>query len=54
MLNYVLKNGQKGNPVDVINKIDEFCSKTWMMNLGPEKGEVVKKMGFNESVSKVL
>lgn len=54
MLNYLLKNGQKGNPVDVINKIDEFCSKTWMMNLGPEKGEVVKKMGFNGSVSKVL
>ena len=25
-----------------------------MMNLGPEKGDVVKKMGFHKNVSKVL
>lgn len=26
----------------------------WMMNLGPEKGKVVKEKGFNQNVKKVL
>lgn len=34
LLEYVLKNSEKGNPIDVLNKIDEFCQTAWMMNVG--------------------
>ena len=54
LLQYVLDNSKKGDPADVINKIDEFCSQNWMMNLGSEKGMIVRKKGFNEKVLKVL
>ena len=54
MLDYVLKYSKKGDPTDVIKKIDEFCSRNWMMNLGSEKALVVRQKGFNSKVSKVL
>lgn len=37
LLDYVLQNSQKGSPADVIRAIDEFCRRTWMMNLGDLK-----------------
>ena len=43
LLNFVLEKAEKGNPQDVINKIDEFCEKNWMMNVGPEKGKIIKE-----------
>lgn len=54
LLDYILKTSEKGNPVDVINKIDEFCLENWMMNLGPEKGRVVRHKAFHKDVKKVL
>jgi hypothetical protein len=38
----------------VINKIDDFCMKYWMMNLGPEKGFIVRTKGFHKDVKKVV
>jgi hypothetical protein len=35
LLEYVISHSEKGNPTDVINKIDDYCAKHWMMNLGP-------------------
>ena len=29
--------------MDMVEKIDTFCSENWMMNLGPEKGNIIKK-----------
>lgn len=54
MLQFVLNNSKKGDPANVIDKIDEFCMVNWMMNLGPEKGKVVKEKAFNKNVKKVL
>lgn len=30
-----------GSPDKIIDAIDEYCKKTWMMNLGDEKGAIV-------------
>jgi hypothetical protein len=49
-----LNNSQKGNPADVISKIDNFCMKYRMMNIGPEKAKIVISKGFNQDVKKVL
>lgn len=51
---YVLSHSQKGNPQDVINKIDEFCEKNWMMNLGPEKGRIVRAQMKKHPIKRVL
>lgn len=45
MLEFVLANSHKGQPKDVINKIDHFCSQNWMMNLGPEKAYIMHDIG---------
>ena len=39
---FVLKNAKENDPIDVVNKIDEFCEKNWMMNLGYEKGNIIR------------
>jgi hypothetical protein len=39
----VLQNAKQGNPDSVLQKIDEFCSKNWMMNVGDEKGNKGEK-----------
>lgn len=41
MEEYVLQNAKENDAGDVINKIDEFCVKNWMMNLGDEKAKIV-------------
>lgn len=42
-LEYVLKTSPAGDPQKVIDAIDSFCFKHWMMNLGPEKAKIVLK-----------
>ncbi|KMS94527.1 hypothetical protein BVRB_020520, partial [Beta vulgaris subsp. vulgaris] len=42
-LNYVQAHAKKGDPESVLNAIDEFCSKNWMMNVGDVKGQIVEK-----------
>jgi hypothetical protein len=44
----VIKYGKKNDPVDVINKIDDFCYHNWMMNLGDEKARIVKQKALNK------
>jgi hypothetical protein len=39
----VFNHSQKHNPNDVLTSIDAFCQKTWMMNLGDQKGLIVKE-----------
>lgn len=51
---FILANSEKGNPADVINKIDEFCDKNWMMNLGPEKGHIVKQAMAKHNIKNVV
>jgi catechol O-methyltransferase len=41
LLEYVLNNCPPNDPQKAIDAIDEFCFKYWMMNLGPEKAEIV-------------
>jgi hypothetical protein len=50
----VLKNSRKNDTIDVLNKIDEFCRSTWMMNIGPEKGEIIKRVGIKNTTNKIL
>lgn len=50
----MLQHSIKNNPDDVINKIDEFCSKVWMMNLGPEKADIMKNKGVFAQGGKLL
>lgn len=42
-LEYVLSSSPAGNPQKVIDAIDSFCFKHWMMNLGPEKAKIALK-----------
>jgi len=41
LLEYTLQNSKRGDPVDVIQKIDDFCWKTPTMNVGDVKGKIV-------------
>lgn len=42
LLEYVLKNAERGNPQSVIQAVDEFArSGTWFMNVGEEKGRIL-------------
>lgn len=41
LLEFVLKNCPPNNIQLAIDTIDEFCYKHWMMNLGPEKAQIV-------------
>lgn len=47
LLKHVLESSRKGDPGDVIRVIDEFCRKTWMMNLGDVKGQIVRKIAIS-------
>ena len=38
----------------MINKIDEFCKTNWMMNLGFEKGAIVKHAMKGHNIKKVI
>ena len=44
----------KGNSGAVLDAIDNFCRKTWMMNVGDEKGQVLKKAIQEGKPRKVL
>ncbi|XP_063820808.1 catechol O-methyltransferase-like [Pseudophryne corroboree] len=42
ILEYVLKNAERGNPQSVVDHIDKYCSqKEWAMNVGDEKGLIL-------------
>lgn len=41
-MNSVVANTPKGDPKTIIEHIDSYCKKSWMMNLGEEKAEIVK------------
>lgn len=43
LLEWVLTRSPPNDPRKAIDAIDEFCSKHWMMNLGPEKSKIVLK-----------
>lgn len=38
---HMLENTPANNPKALIEEIDKFCDKHWMMNLGSDKGKVV-------------
>ena len=40
-MEHVAQHAEKGNPIDVLKKIDEFCSKIWMMHMGDEKANII-------------
>lgn len=42
-MDYVLKNTPQQNPNAIIEAINYFCKTFWMMNVGEDKGEIVKK-----------
>ena len=54
LLEYIQEHSEKGNPADVIKKIDAFCEKNWMMNLGSEKAEIVKGAMKDRPIKTVL
>lgn len=41
LLNYVLKNSEKGNAESVLSAIESHAQQTWLMNLGKEKSSVL-------------
>ncbi len=51
---YVLNNSKKGDIKDVIRVFDEFCSKNWMMNVGPSKGQSINKFIKEKNSKKIL
>ena len=42
LLEFVQSKTPKGEPEAILSQIDEFCTKNWMMNVGEEKGNIVK------------
>ena len=42
LLDFVRGNSHQNDPVSVCQAIDQFCKENWMMNLGPEKGEIIR------------
>ena len=53
LLDYVLANTKPNDPESVINGIDTFCAKNWMMNVGDQKGQILK-MVFKEKKPKLI
>ena len=43
MAEYVEKELPANNPQAIIDGIDKWCKKNWMMNLGDEKAVIVKE-----------
>lgn len=41
LLNYVLKNAEKGNAKSVLSAMDSYAQHTWLMNIGKEKSSVL-------------
>ena len=39
---HVHQHAKQNDPVSVYWEIDKFCKSHWMMNLGPEKGLIIK------------
>ena len=42
LLQFVLAHTPANDPAAILAGIDSFCSSTWMMNLGGDKGEILK------------
>lgn len=41
LLNYVLKNAEKGNAESVLSAIESYAQHTWLMNIGKQKSSVL-------------
>lgn len=41
LLNFVLKNAEKGNPESVLSAIENFAQHTWLMNIGKQKSTIL-------------
>ena len=54
LLKYIQANSEKGNPIDVLNKIDTFANENWMMNLGPEKTPIIRAAMKDKMIKNVL
>jgi len=55
VLRYVEKNAEKGNPESVLKALDEFAlRKNFLMNVGKEKGDIVKKSVQSSDARSVL
>ena len=44
----------KGDLASAIAEIDAFAQKNWMMNLGPQKAQILKKYCSYKTIDKVL
>lgn len=42
LLEFVLAHTPANDPLAILKGIDSFCRTTWMMNLGEDKGEILK------------
>ncbi|MDZ4731091.1 MAG: class I SAM-dependent methyltransferase [Xanthomonadales bacterium] len=55
VLEYVRKNTEPGNPAAVLAAMDQFArNDTWLMNIGPAKGEVLMEALRSSAARKVL
>lgn len=55
ILDFVLRNGVRGDPQSVVNAIDTYCrEQEWAMNVGDEKGAILDKVLEEASASTVL
>ncbi|XP_053327179.1 catechol O-methyltransferase-like isoform X1 [Spea bombifrons] len=55
ILDFVLQNAVRGDPQNVVDTIDEYCThKEWAMNVGDEKGLILDKVVIEAEPSVVL
>ena len=60
VLNFVLKNSEKGDPQSVLNTIDRYAlggaldRKRFLMNVGPEKGLLLKNLIIKHKSKRIL
>ena len=60
VLDFVLKNSKKGNPQSVLDTIDSYAlegaldRKRFLMNVGPEKGLLLKNLIIKHQSKRIL
>jgi catechol O-methyltransferase len=55
VLDYVREHAQAGDPDSVLRTMDEFArGHGWLMNVGPEKGDILERALAGENITRVL
>jgi len=54
MLYYVNKYGAINDPQSVLNAMDRAAETSWMMNIGPEKGQIIEDLVERSKPKEVL